>query len=309
MQKDKFYYSRMLLNETPIQSLGPGSYSPTSKILNNSRSAVFPKGDRFKQVKSSSPGPGAYNPSPPKVIACRFGQSDRDTKDVDRSPGPGSYELPKNPSPGKSIMGRNFTKDTKNPNPGPGSYDVPTSTLQSSPVFSMGKSVKLSMLKENQGPGFLALSSTLSKSGKTFPKGLRPEITKKEVTPGPAQFNVPSFIGEGPKFTIPERKTKFVVSEVPGPAYYSPKGQMKNYASTFARQARFHFKNSELPGPGQYEPGKFNTITYSFPKDVKEREDSDDEPGPGHYNLPSSIPDFAKFNVPKEKNVDVTNYY
>ena len=49
-----------------------------------------------------------------------------------------------------------------------------------------------------------------------------------------------------------------------------------------ARDTNLAKKAENGPGPGQYEPGKFKTITYSFPKDVKEREDSDDEPGPGH---------------------------
>jgi hypothetical protein len=297
----------MQLNESPVSSLGPGSYSPI-KNLYSCHSAVFSKDDRFKHVKSSSPGPGAYDPKGEKVVVTKFSTAQRGVKNSENFPGPGYYETPQSKSPGKSMIGRNFINDSARISPGPGSYDFPIHLLESSPSYSMNKASRVPLSTTARSPGFLSLGSTLISPGKSFPKGKRPELVNDNHSPDPTKYNKPSFIGEGPKFSIPERKTNYITSDVPGPAYYSPKLQLTKNASTFSRQARFTLKTSNSPGPGQYESLKFKPITYSFPKKVIEAEDSDDEPGPGHYNLPSSFPESVKSKSLKKK-LPETHFY
>lgn len=289
------------------EAVGPGTYFPVKPSLQVSRSTVFSKSCRFNELKNNCPGPGAYENIQAKIVVSKFAQASRDLKHSDSSPGPGSYEVSTLNSVGKTIAGRNFANSRKDISPGPGAYNFSINPKDSSPVYSIGKAEKLKNDKSESGPGFVYLGSTFNSSGKSFPKAKRNDLINKNQVPGPGAFDIPSTFGEGPKISINERRGKYVISEVPGPAYYSPVKPDNNLASTFAKQPRWKEKINELPGPGNYDLPKYKIPGFTFKKDLNIKEDSDEEPGPGHYQIPPSIPDIPSYYATKEKPNKLTH--
>lgn len=65
---------------------------------------------------------------------------------------------------------------------------------------------------------------------------------------------------------------------------------------TGTRSNEVRLRPKTMPGPGQYElRGNAEGPTWSFGKDLRSKQVNDNEPGPGYYEIPATIPDVPKY--------------
>ena len=92
--------------------------------------------------------------------------------------------------------------------------------------------------------------------------------------------------------------------DVPGPGHYMPRLMASSAGATAytigagqrspvtGREAR------QNPGPAHYSPQKGQGVGWTFGRDLRSKDDIEDEPGPGHYEVPASVPDVPKYLQP-----------
>jgi hypothetical protein len=303
------------LDKIDRNSLGPGSYSPREELGIKPKLATFSKSQRFKELKSQVPGPGTYDNSEQKEPATKFAMSARDNFKLGVSPGPGEYEI------SRDLGGVQMSFKTRKPLikqnyvPGPGTYDI--KEIKDSPGYKLGTSgrSKVELPVDTPGPGEYEAVISKNTVGKSFGKGERQNIFADSFTPGPGAYDPKQAkIGEGQKVAIQDRNIKHHINENPGPAYYHPKPEqvLINHSSLkFSRSPRWEksglpsfMGRNNNPGPGAYENPETSKKPsgWTFTKDLKHKTIEDDEPGPGHYNIPSTIPDVAKYLVPEKSS-------
>jgi hypothetical protein len=114
--------------------------------------------------------------------------------------------------------------------------------------------------------------------------------------PGPGTYNLPSTFEE-PKVTLKGRIPTKLKSDVPGPGQYDPKPIKSNLAfSLYGRIPRAE-STSNTPGPGEYQLkstiGDAKKFSLS-PRIVQKDTSKSHMPGPGAYNIKSTIGEGKK---------------
>lgn len=172
---------------------------------------------------------------------------------------------------GKSPRGINYKSDI----PGPGAYDQ-----------------NFKVLEKQTGKGFM------SKLGREGMKGS--EIPGPGAYDDETAFKRLSSAKGGNKF--PKSQTHDAKSEFPGPGAYNGDSTVvtkSNGGVKFGHELRDRRYNDQKPGPGAYDVDPKvlkGDAKWSFGKAPRTKDLKDD--GPGHYEIPHSIPDVAKYNYP-----------
>ena len=127
-------------------------------------------------------------------------------------------------------------------------------------------------------------------------------------TPGPGTYVPRTYIGEGPKIGIKSRvgDSTFGVSKVPGPGTYQP-----NFSSVLYKPPNVGLgherrdniinrsDNIKFPGPGAYPLlNKSEGPKFGFGREKRSAERYSDVPGPGRYDIATTIGDLP----PHEKS-------
>lgn len=290
-------------------SPGPGQYdhSHYGYVLQRPASAVWgPDHQRSHDLNQSAPGPGQYplhyKPAGPNYS---FGtEKQRNWLKDDPNPGPGTYVV-KAPADTRaaSLSGRHPLKDPKVV-PGPGAYSVKDQAK--TPAFSVGRGLRsdISMAKDVPGPGQYAAKGSLSKQGGRIGTSTRKAGERVSTAPGPGNYAVGTTIGESPAYSLRGRYYTEKRQNVPGPGAYNQDADSileHSPSVAFGRQSKDplpHSKSTDSTGPGRYySPLKPAGVQWSFGSEKKGTEFKSDIPGPGTYDVQSTIavlPSYVK---------------
>ncbi|MCO5568846.1 hypothetical protein L7F22_022547 [Adiantum nelumboides] len=264
------------LSDTP----GPGSYSAT-ELLQRPRTPVISiagggRESRAQVLSSTSPGPGAYNPSrSPRGRAFTI-STRKPARPIEESPGPGQYSAETSDSfthprePALSIAGR--TKDgtsigLESFTPGPGAYDPKK--------WTPGSNTSITILgrpntRRRSNPG--------------------------DVTPGPGAYFLttpPTTNFSSPSIKIAGKYYRAPPTPIPGPGAYSPRVDRDGHGITILSKKLNLSSHHEVgPGPANYfwdnkYYTNFTSPTVSMGVRFSQKA-SELSPGPGAYNVRSS---------------------
>ena len=286
------------------QKLGPGAYDPNFKSIHTSRSSVFGKTSRNFNYETGTPGPGAYEMPRSSALTSRFGTSERSKVKDEQFPGPGMYEIPRSlGGTVKSLTARRPIIGSKDQVPGPGAYDIKNMYTGQGHALGTGQRTNFIQPGDNPGPGQYEPDKPKLGQGKSIGKGRRPPLEVDKKTPGPGAYLASGVHGkEGPKITMQGRKADPPPNDYPGPGQYNPSVDYvrSNVTSvvigTGVRNNQTKSKRNRIPGPGEYEAvRKQSAPIWSFTRDPRTKVVEDDEPGPGYYDVPPTIPDVPKY--------------
>ena len=299
------------LISSETNAVGPGQYDPNFESVFPAKSNTIGKANREPLISSGIlPGPGSYSLTEIKEVPqFVFPKEPRGKRNIPDYPAPGEYNIPGltdelKHKMGKTILPRRplITKDSGAP--GPGAYDV--KLPNNLPSFSVGngKRSNLTAINTQPGPGqYDPKNPSQTTTSKSIGTGARPPLAKTNNFPGPGAYDSNSFISEGPKYSLVGRKAEVKnITNPPGPGQYNPDitatrpdgvhpvigtGQRTN-------ESRRGLRN--FPGPGAYDPNLFSdSPKWTFKKDPKEIMNFEDEPGPGQYEIPPTVPDVPKY--------------
>jgi hypothetical protein len=306
----------LMASET--NQLGPGQYDPNFSAIKPATANSFTRAPKMPEnTELKVPGPGTYEVSPGKSSPqVAFTREARGKKLKSDYPGPGEYYIPGLTDELRRKMGKSMLSKspitTNEPNfPGPGAYFV--KDKRQGPAFSVGrgKRTEIAALRNTPGPGnYEQRTSALGNKSKSFGTGIRPGIAKANGFPGPGAYNSRSFIEEGPKYSLVARKNEVKSVELlPGPGQYNPEigaGRAEPTHAVIGTGQRTNENRRGIrvsPGPGAYEfESRRNGPKWSFKKDAKEKASYEDEPGPGQYEIPTTIPDVPKYLLNNANN-------
>jgi hypothetical protein len=277
---------------------GPGAYDPK----NNPKFKAGPAftmsgitGDQYIPTKDM-PGPGTYHsPERPKTTGFTFGSGQR--SDLGRKgdlPGPGQYQVPSrigNEGKNVFISGRHEEKKDIN-QVGPGQYTLPSSL--SGPKYSMGAGEKgMKFNKDamlNPPPGAYTVDANAGKGnihGVAFGKDKR-DKTKADNLPGPGNYALPSTL-KTQGITIEGRHEIKEKERAPGPGAYNQgidPSKIHGGSVSFGRGAKSSGPNKSAdPGPGTYYKLDDPKGGFTFGKDIRDKRQKGDNPGPGQYKV------------------------
>jgi hypothetical protein len=218
------------------------------------------------------------------------------------SPGPGHYQVPSTFGEGKkfSMKGRVFPPDEGNVvSPGPSQYDPNYSATMPSVRQNAirGRVTERAIKDTGPGPGEYVIPSTLKKNASTF-RGRIPEA-RTYSGPGPAAYETTTQIGaDARKYSMRSRidtkKTKLDVPYVAIPSTFGSGPKVSFHGRSESP------KTESTPGPN-YMPPSFGSDTSKFSfgnrRDISKRATSAHTPGPGEYQIPSSIGQGKKFSI------------
>eukprot|EP01016_Furgasonia_blochmanni_P022269 TRINITY_DN242_c0_g1_i2.p1 TRINITY_DN242_c0_g1~~TRINITY_DN242_c0_g1_i2.p1 ORF type:complete len:467 (-),score=74.34 TRINITY_DN242_c0_g1_i2:136-1464(-) len=212
---------------------GPGSYNMRSSIDREHGYSMVARRPESAYVRSSGPGPGAYEPKLMKTAApsYRLGSASRDGlyKDYASAPGPGAYE-PVN----KKFKETNIRMGSaKRPplsastyGPGPGTYATKP-MVGEGPRYAMGG--RREEVKDNFAPGPGAYQPSIGATVERQPAirigtSSRDGLYKTNDAPGPGEYTYNKGTLAGPKwgFGSGKRDGLYPKSDAPGPGAYSP---------------------------------------------------------------------------------------
>lgn len=289
-------------SEIPVGP-GPAKYNIRGK---RDRGAGYSLGMRFQRddVISGSPGP-LYN-----VNWRGVGTECTGTKLSGRYPPKESD----NPSPNKymqlSTLGQGpaFTMASRavelaDSHPGPTDYDVhfpaprPPACVISGrhgETFDLSEASKLPA--PNQYDPKMETSNVVATLKERFKE------SKSMKTPGPANYIISDSLNTGPSYSIVGRNVSYedeaYFDPPPGPGSYNPKdclttNRVPDVTLRPSRRSAEKVKDT-LPGPGSYQPRQYTIKANNAPKVTmkgKHQIFTDLTPGPGYYNLSSTIGD------------------
>jgi Sperm-tail PG-rich repeat len=197
-----------------------------------------------------------------------------------------------NAEPAYSIGKSSYPDMTKKKIPGPGDYN-PYDVKSKLPSYSFSKSPrKIHDVHQIPGPGVYDPMYKHKISGYYSSKSPRILSNTKNFSPGPGDYNY-SVYETRYKYSITKARTNsYKFSDSPGPGHYSPDVTVSIESSPrfkFHKQRRMPEQSFSTPAPGYYHlpsihksPGY--TIPKAFPKPKKT-----ESPGPGVYEIPSTI--------------------
>lgn len=291
--------------------IGPGHYNPSYNCIQISKSSKFGSSQRNFKYDTDTPGPGTYQLPITKALTTRFGLSERSQARDKNYPGPGEYNIPGTlGGTSKSISSRRPIPNSKDVIPGPGAYYPGNTKLSEGTKASISGRRQEKKINENPGPGSYNPSIDYTKGVKattTIGTASRWKETKDDdKVPGPGHYE-PSYktntkANEGPKVSILGRRQERKIDDNPGPGAYDPSidctRSMKTMPviGTATRWNEIKTNRNRVPGPGDYDPVyKPPLPAWTFTKDPKVKIVDDDQPAPGHYDIPPSLPDVPKY--------------
>ena len=306
--------------------VGPGHYEPNFKSVSGTRQHKIGNGKRHDSTKGKiSPGPGAYSvekASEPQ--SYKFGKGSRSAKvnggDV---PAPGEYNIPGMGEEAKNKMGKTITPRrpvlTKESGaPGPGAYQP--KAVQTSVMFSVGTGKRPSFTKDTGAPGPGAYQpsnptakASYSKRSSSFGTSKRPPIAKATSNPGPGEYGYEKSYGSAKYSFAGKKPDPKPVNPVPGPGQYNPEANYTwsntahHIIGTGQRSNISKGRPRTIPGPGNYNiSGKADGPYWGFAKDQRTKDQEDEDPGPGYYDIPSTIADVPKYLLKTNQNSGVS---
>ncbi len=270
-------------------------------------------GLRSQSLRSMSPGPGSYEYSKYIGKAPKYSMglktSYMDPSKMVDSPGPGNYN-PNFRTCFKNVsytMSSKFNQSKTDSTPGPGNYEVRSEKSLQCPTYKFGTEKKCQIenttAKHTPGPGNYETRKNIGDNAPriSFGKDMRGD-RGRPMTPGPGTYNMKNLIGnDGPRIHISSVRpdTATTMKWVPGPGQYEVglNNRPKTPSYRIGTAKRDGFKTVDVPGPGQYDLNASTSLS-SRPKSphwrmgTSERQPlstCDKVPGPGNYNVSSSI--------------------
>ena len=219
---------------------GPGTYE--TKGL---KPKPVSMGSKLKKKEAEDlPGPGNYVQPSKLGEGPHYSMYDRRDEKYNDNPGPGSYEALQNKIKGLTMGGKLRDRDPEEL-PGPGNYEI-SSRIVEGPQYSMGDRQD-QKISDTPGPGTYEAKGLKAKG---VSMGAKLKEREKEELPGPGNYEQRSKLGEGPHYSMyDKRETKY--NDNPGPGAYEA-SEEKRRPVTMGTKLRDKAPE-ELPGPGNYE--------------------------------------------------------
>jgi hypothetical protein len=143
-----------------------------------------------------------------------------------------------------------------------------------------------------------------AKIGTSERPGLHPTYGKQN--PGPGTYDIDRNVIKGPKYAMGIKcGLKKNTESVPGPGAYDPFSTVymeKNTGALIGTSERPGLYSSELvPGPGMYKTERKSMAPkYGFGTAKRNpTTKSNEDPGPGSYNLPQAFGNVPRYLLPK----------
>ncbi|KRX08138.1 hypothetical protein PPERSA_01683 [Pseudocohnilembus persalinus] len=312
------------------KNTGPGQYKIPSGLNKNGVKIGTSGRDSKMGQKSAEPGPGSYLINRPSTAPkVKIGSSQRQElyKGSAEGVGPGSYDLKSyfDKSKGVTMISRRNQGDMLEASrvPGPGHYNPDKQSKLNPPKHKIGTGSRGDInpsASGNPGPGqYYNDAYSISKysrgpSAKIGTDKRRP-LNENYGTPGPGQYNY-NKATDGPKFSIkgatqvdPITREKMFT---PGPGQYNDQAlysrQRPGSAKIGTSLRQGLYGKSATPGPGNYKFYDKNLKkgpSYGFGTSKRPETAKRDEPGPGNYNLKSTIgdiPKYAQYQIRKDES-------
>ncbi|CAG9336024.1 unnamed protein product [Blepharisma stoltei] len=299
--------------EKNSQSPGPGEYSPSIQeklpafsfgIKPERKSSDSPgPGHYDTEIKE-------IKPSPPKT---KFGSSKKEPEHIvgKDSPGPGRYacysEFGKTPKYGFGTS-RREKEYSSTYTPGPGAYALNASWNEGPKAVLRAKNYYYKP-SDSPGPGAYSPKDFSDSPGWSLGKSTKEPEYYRSFTPSPGQYEIKNF-DSLPKYSLGKSSRNGLQSNItPGPGHYSPEKNIDKKKISIGKKWTYDFR-SESPGPGKYSPNHVfleKTTAAVFGTDKKLRWDKDESlPSPFEYDisLNSSKGGFSIPKAPKEPNLN-----
>ena len=299
------------LNDVPsltakTPEVGPGHYSPNYAAVHPTTGCVMGTGAR-SELHATDNGGRLYNISPePSGPKYSFAHSQRTTPVKHTvSPPPGQYNVVGFTDDlrhkGKTMSSRPQGATQVSATPGPGAYYTPQ-VVRTSPGFSIGQAARRALnTHTNEGGPAKYSPNRIDQTSKscTFAKSTRPSIARADRNPGPGAYDL-----------SPEKATAYSIlgrkaesknkEETPGPGTYKTNSslvQSRGPRIGNSQRSEPTTQGTKLnPGPGHYSLVAPRVTTgWTFGRGLREKDILDDEPGPGAYEVPASVPDVPKY--------------
>jgi len=278
------------MKERQVEDMpGPGNYEGKSTVGEGPQYSMYQKRD---QKIEYTPGPGDYNEPSNQQKGVTIGQKIRQ-RDAEELPGPGNYE-------GKSTLGDGphysmYQKHDKNieQTPGPGDYNEPGKKQKG---VTIGQRIRQKDAEELPGPGNYEGKSTVGEGPQYSMYQRRDQ--KYEQTPGPGDYNEPSRQQKG--ITISGKVKDREIEDMPGPGNYEGKstvGQGPQYSMYQKRDTKIQ----QTPGPGEYNSPTQKQKGVSIGQKMRVRE-AEDMPGPGNYEGKSHINEGPQYSMYQKRD-------
>ena len=291
---------------------GPGQYDQTvpQQVIEGAPNWSFAKDNKGLKLKAKdTPGPGNYDPRQEKEgPQWRFGTGNKISHGGTDDPGPGAYELPSAADKTAFSLTSRHPPPNKEERPGPGAYSP--SRGQDGPQYSLSQAARKGPQKPTNtpGPGQYDLQSQAAPTAK-FGSETRAVFNPKEGAPGPGAYTLPS--DSGPQYTMQGRGHASAVPEAPGPGHYN-----QQVASTVGDPSISYNFGSEIRskasivggkrikegvGPGMYHKDLPPCPPYwSFGHQMRGKGLQTGPPGPGQYDVPTTIAVVANYAMPRK---------
>ncbi|OMJ86607.1 hypothetical protein SteCoe_11821 [Stentor coeruleus] len=304
----KYTFQSKAMGRSANNSPGPGSYNQNfNDFTVKERSPTFRIGTSSRGDRSSPlniPGPGcytlSYKDSGPK---WGFGTQSRSNAFRVEVPGPGAYKLPDSfeKKSGFTMPGRRPQSARIN-YPGPGSYS--TIDRNMSPAYSISKAGRQGFSissKATPGPGSYSPIRGSYKPSYIFGHAERPPLIRNINTPGPGQYSANRF-SNSPAYSIRPKTAVNKFDNFPGPGHYDAHASIGDIKWSIGNQKRTgiydSYKSASVIGPGHYYKGKESDgPKWSFTKSVRNDKKNNNAPGPGAYEIFSSISNLPSYAV------------
>lgn len=296
-----------LINTGP----GPGAYEVKSVRCN---SVAFGKSARNTVPANNNPGPDQYSINRELQTNGKSITSRRPLpSNKDKIPGPGAYDL-RNcfSSPAFAVVsGKRTNFIQPGDNPGPGQYDPKIDSKSKGITFTKGLRPGTMNAESLRQPRDLTQKEILENKGLSLKDKCHGKIDiidseeaarQQEKLKNEREKKYFDTIGEGPKVSFSGRRQQEKVFSTPGPGQYEvPEVTEKGVKiGTGVRAGELRTFRNRNPGPGQYSQMYLPRCCaggWTFGKDPRTRVVDDDEPGPGHYDIPPVIPDVPKYLI------------
>ena len=288
-------YSQKKMEITP----GPGAYTP--KIEGDSAKYTMQGKNYAPDSKVFSPGPAAYSPdyskSKPSARSATIGNRINDPS-IQVTPGPSDYEVSRDlggPSATMHIRPKDSNKEVT-----PGPSDYVHSQNNTAPSFTIGNRIE-QKLETNQA-GYVNLPSTVGE-GPKITMTSRHEPKTLENTPGPNY--VPPVLGsDAPKIGVGNRYNDVKKDVTPGPGQYDMPQEQTTSILIKGRTPIIE-PGASSPGPAAYSPDYVKLENSLPPKTIGLKlPERPPEQTPGFVNLPSTLQGPA-YTIGNRESCDV----
>ena len=250
-------------------------------------------------TETVSPGPAIYKP-PSENHSPRYSIGVKSiVKQIEKTPGPADYVAPSDfGKKGVSIHGTNRNEKPKASSPGPADYSP--AFEGKAPKYTIGHRYERKV--DSNGGEYVNFPSTIGNAPKYT---LSPRHDKKEIesTPGP-NYAPKSFGSEATKVHISGRyNSNSKKNESPGPAEFNLSRNIGSDSPKYSLSGRNRdiSEINDSPGPAAYEP-RGSTLRKSGYTIGRKTMQKKTEEGPGYYMIPSTFGSGPKYSIAHRDN-------